>query len=253
MAATQELLFDDAELLWARAQYHLAEYQRQPDPWRFEEVQDPETGEWLYGLSLDRANLRARKPMASDIANNLVHALDQVIAACARAHGTPRGHIYYPIDNDDQSFAGALVKLGKSISPDMIDLISRVRAADHNHRHLKTLKALSNSAKHWALAPPSAAINAAAIASPAGRVIFDIPEAHFEQNDDYLIHRTPKRLSPWATELLVGMRFSGLEHDTGADPMTVFRSGSRHVAEVLTQVTTLFGEPIFRPGPGAFL
>jgi hypothetical protein len=62
-----------------------------------------------------------------------------------------------------------------------------------------------------------------------------------------------ERLYPWATELLVGMRFSGLDHDTGADPMTVFRSGSRHVAEVLTQVTTLFGEPIFQPGPGSFL
>ena len=46
MAATQALLFDDAELLWGRAQYHLAEYQRQPDPWRFEELQDPASGEW---------------------------------------------------------------------------------------------------------------------------------------------------------------------------------------------------------------
>jgi hypothetical protein len=105
MAAPKTLLFDDAALLWARAQYHLAEYQRQPDPWRFEEEQDPKTGEWLYGLTLDRGNLRARKPMASDIANNLIHALDQVIVACARVHGAPRRNIYYPIDTDDQRFA----------------------------------------------------------------------------------------------------------------------------------------------------
>jgi hypothetical protein len=191
--------------------------------------------------------------MASDIANNLIHALDQVIAACSRLNGTPRRNIYYPIEIDDQRFADLLNKLGKSVSPETIALLDRVRTADHSYPQLKTLKALSNSAKHWALAPPSAAISAAGIASPVGRLIFDIPEAYFEQNDHFLIHRTAERLHPWATELLVGMRFSDLDHDTGADPMTVFRSGSRHVAQVLTEVTALFGEPIFRAGPGAFL
>jgi hypothetical protein len=36
------------------------------------------------------------------------------------------------------------------------------------------------------------------------------------------------------------MRFSGLDHDDGADPMTVFMNGSRHIAEVFAQVTALF-------------
>jgi hypothetical protein len=35
--------------------------------------------------------------------------------------------------------------------------------------------------------------------------------------------------------------------------MTVFRSWSRHVAEGPCQVNTLFGEPVFRPGSGAYL
>ena len=96
----------------------------------------------------------------SDIANNLVHALDQVLAACARAHGTPRGHIYYPIEDDDARFAAALNKLSKAVSPEVIALIDGARAADPFHTHLRTLKALSNSAKHWALAPPTAAIQA---------------------------------------------------------------------------------------------
>lgn len=249
--AVQSLLFDDAVLLWARAQRHIAEYRHEPDPWCFAEVQDPSSGDWLYSLTLDRENLRARKPIASDIANNLVHALDQIIAACARAHGAGRSNIYYPIDNDDDRFALSLAKIEKSIGPEVIALLGRVRAADPFRGHLRTLKALSNSSKHWRLAPPTAAISAAGIASPAGRVIFDIPDSHFEQNDGLLIHRAPERLYPWATELLVGMRFAGLDHYDGADPMTVFMSGSRHVADVLTEVTTLFGGPVFRPGPGA--
>ncbi len=247
----QPLLFDDAALLWARAQFHLAQYRREPDPWRFEEIQDPETGDWLYGLSLDRGNLRARKPIASDIANNLIHALDQIIAACARAHGAKRSNIYYPVDNDDARFAAALAKLSKVLSPEVIGLIDQVRSADPFRGHLRTLKELSNSAKHWALAPPSAEISAAGIASPACRVIFDVPEGYFEQNDHLAIHRSAERLYPLATELLVGMRFSSLDHYDGSHPMAVFMNGSRHVAEVLTRVTTLFGQPVFRPGPGA--
>jgi hypothetical protein len=240
--ATQLLLFDDAALLWARAQSHLAEYKRAPHPWRFEEVQEPETGDWFYGLTLDRQNLRARKPIASDIANNLIHALDQVIAACARANGTKRSkNIYYPIYNDDARFSAALTILSRALSPEVIVVIDRVRSADPFRRHLLTLKELSNSCKHWALAPQTAEISAAGITSPTGRVIFDVPEGHFEQNDHLLIHRSAERLYPWATELLVGMQFSGLDHDDGADPMTVFMNGSRHVAEVLAQVTALFG------------
>lgn len=245
--------FDDAVLLWARAQQHLAEYRREPVPWRFQEDQDPSTGEWVYGLALDRENLRCRKPIVSDIANNLIHALDQVLAACARAYGGPRSHIYYPIDNDDVRFAAALAKLSKAVSPNVITLFDQVRSADPFRNHLRTLKALSNSAKHWALAPPTAAIEAAGIASPAGRVIFDVPAGYFDQNDVFEIARTVERLQPLATELLVGMRFLGLDEYDGFDPMTVFTSGSRHVAQVLTQVTSLFGGPVFRPGPGAIL
>lgn len=248
----QPLLFDDAALLWARAQMHIAEYRREPPSWRFDEVRDLGTGDWLYGVTLDREALRVRKPIVSDIANNLVHALDQVLAACARIHGTTRSRIYYPIFNNDDRFDEALIKLSKSVGGEMLEVFRRVRDADPTRAHLATLKQLSNSAKHWALAPPTAAIDAVGIASPRGRVMVDVPIGHFDHSDHLPILRTHERLEHWATEILVGMRFSGLDPGEGADPMTVFISGSRHVATVLTQVTTLSGGPVFSPGPGIF-
>src|SRR5437868_5483133 len=88
--------FDDARLLHERALKHIAEFNELAHPseapklWTFDLSKDPNTGEAVYKLKLNRGILRRAKPIIGDIANNLRHALDHVASAAARLNGQSR-------------------------------------------------------------------------------------------------------------------------------------------------------------------
>lgn len=238
--STANPLLDDAQLLYERAQIHMQEFNQLPSPWRILERPDPMSNEWIYALSLDRQSLRLRKPIAGDIANNLVHALDQVLAACARIHGSERSRRhYYPISHDDVIFERRLGRLADYVSPQVLEIFRDARSEPFSARYLAALKDLSNGAKHWRLVPTASSVVAVGLASSSGQVQMGVPKGHFDQASHLEITRSQSRLHPLGSQLLVGFQFEGLEPDVPTDPMTIFTSGARHVHRVIDEVGRL--------------
>jgi hypothetical protein len=100
---------DDAKLLLQRAKKHIQEFQARlgsnPPTWQITTHRDAD-GSYVYSLNVNRNTLREVKPITADAANNLVHSLDHVAAACARLVGTGRSRsLFYPIDDNNARFA----------------------------------------------------------------------------------------------------------------------------------------------------
>lgn len=137
-------------------------------------------------LTLDRAILQELKPVIADIANNLVHALDHVAAAArVQANTGKAGRLYFPITDDDDAFGERIAEARLYIGDDWADLFT---AAREHHRiylaYLKTVKTLSNEAKHWELRPGMAGAHAVQWFAP-GHHIEQVPAGHFAANDTY--------------------------------------------------------------------
>jgi hypothetical protein len=93
------------------------------------------------------------KPVIGDIANNLIHALDQVAAVASRAGSSdrPKG-LYFPIAPDDVAYAKKRKALEKLLDPPWLDLFAAVREKHKPWQgYLWLLNQISNSAKHWEL------------------------------------------------------------------------------------------------------
>lgn len=240
MPTNANALLDDAHLLYERAQTHMQEFNGLLPPWQILENHDSVSNEWTYTLTLDRQALRLRKPIAGDIANNLVHALDQVLAACARVHGSERSrHHYYPIAHDDVVFERRLRALANYVDPQVLEIFRSARSEPFSAGYLAALKDLSNGAKHWRLIPTTSSAAAVGLTSPASRILVDVPKGHFDQESHLEITRSRGRLHPLGTELLVGFQFEGIEPNVPTDPMTIFTSGARQVRRVIDDVASL--------------
>ena len=82
---------EDSRLLFARARHHQVEFNRllsndETDRlWSVEEKANKD-GTYSYALLVDPSKLEQTKPVAADVANNLVHALDQLVAGSVVRH-----------------------------------------------------------------------------------------------------------------------------------------------------------------------
>ncbi|GEM_PF-1228139 len=189
MGASHHL--DDAQLLYDRAQTHRGEFNARSGAgagglWHVGRSTSADGATHTAELTLDRTILRELKPVIADIANNLVHALDHVAAAArVQADTGKTGRLYFPITDDDGTFSERIAKARSFIGDDWADLFTAER---EQHRpflaNLKTVKTLSNDAKHWELRPDTAGAHAVQWFAPDPH-IEQVPTNHFAANDSY--------------------------------------------------------------------
>lgn len=244
MALTRDI-FDDAALLLERARRHIGEFgeaaYRDPTTKLWDVVITPVAGEWIYELVLNRDTLRLVKPIVGDIANNLVHALDQVVAAASRLNAPDRNRsIYYPIDPDDARFDRKLNDLVSHLAPEWISFIRAMREKPvHHQRHLLALKHLSNTSKHWALVVGSAQALAVSWQSAgAGAKIVNIPSNYFTTADRFEFWRGAKIVSNGFT-IGLKLELAEFDADTNVELSSLFEIGASFVERVIREARTL--------------
>ncbi|RUN75055.1 hypothetical protein EJC47_18455 [Sphingomonas sp. TF3] len=232
-------LLEDAQLLYGRAQDHIGAFNRlNASLWQLKHGRLPD-GTFTGTLVLDRAVLRAMKPVISDIANNLIHALDHVAAAVSRAasSGRPR-NLYFPIAPDDAAYEVKRKPLEKLLDPQWLDLFAAVREAHKSYQgYLWLLKEISNSGKHWELIAGGASALALAWNPPGERQqsIVEIPRDHFAANDHFNFWKGADPVPALPFQIITQHRFEGLDGGADASADSVFSTCSRFVADVIAE------------------
>lgn len=240
--ALEDELFEDVMMMLARARKHQEEFdacftgRAGPPPWSVEDVAIEEG--FSCTLCINCSRLKELKPIAADLCNNLVHALDQLVGAAARSNGHDHSRdVYFPWILEDETFERALRRLSKYIGEAAAEAILRARAACAPFLAAAHLaKKISNSGKHWEFIPSRASVPAVAINRPGGSPqIFDIPGDALEECFYYEFYRGPERMTEHPIVVVVGLSFEGL-----GDPLvstdTVFSSAFRYVSEVIEAV-----------------
>ena len=208
----------------------------QPRLWSIEENQEKD-GSYTYALFVDQSRLKELKPVVADLANNLVHALDQLVGALARLHGHERSHLYFPWALGDAKFQRCLEKLKPFIGDNSVQEILTARERQRfNLPHAQLVKEVSNSSKHWELVPSRASVMGIAVNRPGQpQQIWSVPDSDL---DDYyyVFCNTTERMSGLPFQMLVGLRFFGLDSEIAASPDTIFDCAFRYVEDVIKSV-----------------
>lgn len=236
-----EELFDDVGLMVARARKHKAEFAEviaRESWWSIEEGRTA-SGAFSNTLVIRCQQLKELKPIAADLCNNLVHALDQMIGALTRANGRDNSErLQFPWQADQAKFERSLSRIEKSIGRDAADCIRGAR--DECRLALPAAhlaKVVSNSGKHWELVPSTASIPAIAVHRPgAQQQIFNLPPNALEEHLHYTFYEGPDRLRQFPMTVLIGLNFSGLSDDL-VSPNAVFGSAFHYVETVVRSVS----------------
>ncbi|MGX5805552.1 hypothetical protein ACWGS9_30660 [Bradyrhizobium sp. Arg314] len=249
---------DDARLLFDRARKHIQEFndligRQSPAPvWSIGSRKDIE-GNFVYSLRIHRTTLRAMKPVIADAANNLVHSLDLVAAACARSVNAGRSRdLYFPVADDDAKFA----KLDKAVRPlvgvPFMDLFAKLRVQNRQPYHpsrysyLVLLKEMSSDNKHWSLSPAHSQANAVGWTLPGAlsQTIANIPDAHFESSDEFDFWK-PTEPAPagMGFSIVLGLTVKGFASFPNASIDSAFEVVVRLVEEVIMETERLANAP----------
>lgn len=234
----------DACALLARARKHYEELNglvgggAGSDIWSIRQDRDRENGEWLYRLELDRSKLTSAKPVIADIANNVVSALDHVVAAMAKAQGQVRlRSLYFPCDKIEEDFERAI---SRKVEPRIgTDMTKRLVAARDKHRHevshVAAAKQISNSGKHWELMLVASSVHGVAVHEIGqSQRIFQVPEGAFAASDDFEFYRGAEPLPNVPLSIAVGLSIEGLDADLPNSPTSIFECSFRFVDDVIS-------------------
>lgn len=227
--------FAGARTLLARGRTHMAELGRMQNsspPWGVQVRPDVLAGAYVYSLYLDRDALQKLEPIVADAANNLVHALDQIVAAWVRLNGTDRPrNAFYPTALGDDRFEAGMAKIGRHLPVEALSAIRGTREERwHQVEHVALVKELSNSAKHWNLVPTEFAPLAVGVAQTGAQDVTDIPAEHFRDHDRFEFLRTRVPPGPMiGYQVLVSLRFVGLQSALLCDPATALRCAAEFV------------------------
>ncbi|WP_037500301.1 hypothetical protein [Sphingomonas jaspsi] len=238
---------EDARLLLARAKLHLAELHRiigdtDHELFSIDETKN-ENGTYTYAVVVNSGRLKMAKPVAADVANNLVHTLDQAVGALARLRGHDRNRdIYFPWSLDDANFRASLNRLEPFIGTEAVDHVLEARERNRTRLpHAQMVKEVSNSGKHWSLIPSNATVRAVAVNRPGqGQKIWDVRDDDLEDGHyPFLNSDVPMTGVPF--QLLVGIRFSGVDPLVAASPDMIFDQTLHFVEDM---VVTLCGPDV---------
>lgn len=231
--------FASARALLARARVHMAELgvaQSSPPPWGVQVRPDVLAGEYVYSLYLDRDALRKLEPIVADAANNLIHALDQIVAAWTRLNSAERPRdTFYPTVLDEDRFEKGMTKISKYLPDEALLSIRRTRQNQWRLvEHVALVKELSNSVKHWDLVATEFTPLAVGVAQTGAQDVTDIPAGHFRLNDRFEFLRTRMPPGPMiGYQVLVSLRFVGLDSALICDPATALRCAADFVEAAL--------------------
>lgn len=237
-----EELFDDVRLMVARARKHKAEFDGifsaigGSQWWRIDE--DRVGDGFRYTVVIECQQLKELKPVAVDLCNNLIHALDQMVGALTRANGHDNSQrLQFPWQLDEAKFERSLKKLEAYISKEVADCVRKTRQKCHLALPMAHVaKEISNSGKHWEMVPSTASVPAIAIQRPgAAQQIFNLPASTLEQQLYFTFYEGPDRLGQFPMLALIGLRFAGLCDET-ATPTAVFNSAFHYVETVVQTV-----------------
>lgn len=231
---------DDAQLLYDRAQTHRGEFHARASAgtgglWGIRRSTPADGAAHAAELTLDRTILRELKPVIADTANNLVHALDHVAAAArVQADTGKTGRLYFPITDNDGVFGDRIAEALPYIGDDWADLFT---AAREQHRpflaYLKTVKTLSNEAKHWQLRPGTAGALAVQWFAPDHH-IEQVPASHFAKNDSYRFWEAAEPFPNVGIQIVASFKIGG----EGVDPVnldSVLQTSSNFVAGLIAK------------------
>ena len=238
--------FEDSKILCERAQRHFDEFNQliardsRPSLWEIKEFADEGGETFTYVLLVNRGVLSQVKPVAADVANNLVHALDQLVGAAARlrGHGRQR-NLYFPWLLDEASFERRLRELEVFIGSGAVAAIRDVRQR-HNASlpHVHAIKEVSNSGKHWELIPSSASAAAVAVDLPGQpQRIWEVPPDAFYQSEVYEFAVGVPRMRDVAFMVVIKFEFEGLGEGVPASPDNIFSWAFRYVRDMIEAVS----------------
>lgn len=243
MNACVEELFDDVRLMIARARKHHDEFQNiisrrnPPSWWSIQETRKPD-GQYACTLVVQCQELKGMKPIAADLCNNLVHALDQLISALARVRNHERSRdLYFPWELNEEKFDRKLDKVREFIGADAAECIRGARrsclpslAAAH------VAKEISSRGKHWELVPSNASVPAVTINRPGqAPEIINLPAGSLEEQLYFTFYEGPESLTQYPMYVLVGLRFAGVGN-APISPDSVFGSAFHFVDTVFDRV-----------------
>lgn len=234
----------DARACLARAQKHYAELNGLTGPgalWRITEARDEQTGDWFNRLHLDRERLVAAKPVLADSATNAWSALDHVAAAIAKANGRKREdnkRLYFPWGYTDEAFKKALARVEPDLGNAMLGVLAEAREKhQHEVHHMEAAKQISNSGKHWELAPATGNAAAVAINIPGGgQRIFNLPADAFAASDFHEYHRGQERLPNVPQMIVVSLTVAELEGGVPNSVDSILECSFRFVQGVIETV-----------------
>jgi hypothetical protein len=228
--------FEDSETLYERAQKRISDYRNVLKPvWKITKT-NVGLGEWSYALLLDRPLLGRLKLVVADIAGDLAHALDHVVAAACRIGNVSRNtKTHFPAAMDDADFAAQCKGLASIVGSDWTNLFATVRSQHFGiGAHLKLVKEVANASKHWELIACDAAALAVAWNLPGQpQTIVQIPSDHFKSVEKFEFWRGGE-LNAVRFMFVQSIRFDGIEVEgLKADPDTSFGVVSRFVRAVI--------------------
>lgn len=232
----------DSRALCDRAQRHYDEFKHlvgrnaEHSLWQIEQFPDEGADTYTYALKLNRDVLTRIKPVAADIANNLVHSLDQLVGAAARLRGHDRKYKpSFPWALNDAVFMRELKSLSKIIGAEITDKIEQVRESHHLWLpQIHAVKTLSNSGKHWELIPSNTSPVAVAVSLPNQRqTIWQVPADALHEIDLYKFAVGVPRIVNVPFNIVIKFVFEGLGEGVTATPETIFNCTFRYVRDMI--------------------
>lgn len=236
-------MLTDSRALLSRAKVHYAELvslwnRERADPlWSiaFDRV---EGGQFRYQLKLNRPLLVQMRPVMADTANNIVAALDHVIAATARLGGHGREvRTYFPWLFEDEPFRRAIAQIAGWTGPAVAGAIEDIWFNDGFERpHLRGAKELSNSGKHWELLHSVSGAHCIQMAAPGDRRRFDVPEDAFEGTDAFEFLRVDRPLGDVPFYIVLSLAVRGLPEGIPSSPDSIFECSLRIAERIIDAV-----------------
>ncbi|WP_217355967.1 hypothetical protein, partial [Ruegeria atlantica] len=209
--------------------------------WEVKSTFDTPSGQWVYKIHLDRARLKGKKLRLAECATCLANSMDQVMAGMAQANGgSRRNGGYYPFRLDLDDFRAAVRRAEVEIGS---DFAAKITEHHLGHRlewpHVKAMKELSNSGKHWELKVPKSSSHAIAVNAPNGRQkILQIPEGAFDSQDEFEFYRGPERLPESPMTIVLKHEISGLPAGLPKSPDLILESAFRYVENLVASAFT---------------
>jgi hypothetical protein len=232
----------DARALLDRARRHFREFQEFTGNgaavWQWKAEHDPESGEWVESLGINRKMLVAAKPILADSANNVVSALDHVAAAIAKANGHERVRtLYFPLGLTDEAFEKASAKTEPFLGKDMLTVIAEIRARHPVDIHsIDAAKQISNSGKHWELMTATGAAKAVIVPIPGDHRTFEVPADAFDKADVFEFYRGPDQLPSVGRGMVLNLLVRGLDEGSQGAANSILEGSLRFAEQVIAAV-----------------